>query len=79
MTKGEGVTIVNAVNAEEDGKVIGYMCLIDFEWEIGAASGGSKVYPSVEDLKADHTCWAGCGIVEVRVAFHSVIVPEPSR
>lgn len=63
--------------AEEDGSVIGYMCYIDWEYEVGGASGGSTVYPSVEDLKRHHTCWAGCGIVEVRVLFNKVIVPNP--
>ena len=53
----------------EDGKdyVIGYMCLIAFECELGAASGGNTVYPSIESLKKNHDCWKGCGIVEVKV------------
>ena len=58
---------------DNENVVTGYMCMIDWECEIGAASGGNKIYPSIEDLKASHTCWEGCGIVEVKVHFSKVI------
>lgn len=66
---------VGSMWAEEDGTVIGYMCLIDWECELGAASGGNRIFPSVEDLKAHHTCWESCGIVEVKVAYSKTISP----
>ena len=63
-------------NEDEDGSgVVGYMCLVDFECEIGAAMGGNKVYPSVEDLKSHSSCVEGCGIVEVRVVGVRVVQP----
>lgn len=63
-------------NEEEDGSgVVGYMCLVDFECELGAAMGGNGVYPSVEDLKANRKCVEGCGIVEVRVVGVRVVQP----
>lgn len=67
---------VRAMNANEDGSVTGYMCLIDWECEIGSASGGNRVFPSIDDLKKSHTCWEGCGIVEVEVRFKRVVVPS---
>lgn len=55
---------------------IGYMCMIDFEDELGIAAGGNIVYPSIEDLKANHDCWESCGIVEVRVEYVRTIVEQ---
>jgi hypothetical protein len=60
---------IRSMNANEDGSVTGYMCAIDWECELGAASDGNRVYPSVEALKHGHKCWEDCGIVEVRVFF----------
>ena len=40
----------------EDGSVIVYMCGTDWECEVGMASGGNTVYPSVEDLKRNSKC-----------------------
>lgn len=56
--------------------VKGYMCAIDFDCELGAASGGTKVYASIDDLKDDHDCWKSCGIVEVSVSFEREIEPQ---
>ncbi len=56
--------------------VEGFMCLIDAEHELGAADDGNRVYPSIEALKAHHTCWAECGIARVEVRFVAVEVPE---
>lgn len=52
---------------------IGYMCLIDYECELGYAKGGNKIYPSIEDLKECHDCWDECGIVEVKVVLNKII------
>ncbi len=54
----------------------GFMCQIDFEDELYRASGGNKVYPSIEDLKEDHPCWESCGIVEVRVQYVRTVVEQ---
>jgi hypothetical protein len=61
--------------AEKDGSVIGYMCRTDFEYELGAASGGNAVYPSMADIKARRSCAAACGIVEVEVRFRRLVEP----
>lgn len=59
--------------AETTGEVIGYMCMIDWEHEIGASADGNRVFPSVEALKARHTCADECGIVEVEVRIKRVV------
>jgi hypothetical protein len=64
---------------ENDGDkhVTAYMCLVDFECEIGLASGGNIVYPSIEECREGKKCVAGCGIVEVEIRATRV-VQEPS-
>lgn len=52
---------------------IGYMCLVDFNFELGEACGGNVIYPSVKDLKANRTCWEECGIVKVNISLDKVI------
>lgn len=54
-------------------KVIGYMCKIDWECELGSNHYGNTVYPSIETLKQDHEMWEDCGIVEVEVWFNNII------
>ena len=61
---------------EEDGSVIGYMCKVDYELELGAASGGNVVYPSINDLKERRKCVEGCGIVKVAVSLVEVVQEE---
>ena len=56
-----------------EGFVLGYMCLTDFECELGMASGGNTVHPSIEDLKKRRTCVSSCGIVEVKVSFSRMV------
>jgi hypothetical protein len=41
------------------------MCAIDFAYELGEASGGNKIYPSLEDLRKHHSCLDECGSQEV--------------
>lgn len=60
-----------------ENSTIGYMCLVDFEYELGAAMGGNVIYPSEEDCRANRTCVASCGIVEVEVRLRKV-VQEPT-
>jgi hypothetical protein len=73
---GDATDRINATYAENDGSVIGYMCSIDWECEIGAASDGSTVYPSKEALIEGHGCAEDCGIVEVEVRFRKIVVPR---
>lgn len=54
--------------------VIGYMCTIDYEYELGRASGGNTIYPTLEDLKKHHSMWNECGVVEVKVIFVKNVV-----
>ena len=45
--------------------VPGWMCAIDFSCELGEASGGNTIYPSLEDLRKNHECLDHCGYEEV--------------
>jgi len=63
----------SAIWADEDGGVTGYMCLTDFECELGGATGGNIVHPSVEDLRKRRGCVDRCGIVEVEVRARRVV------
>ncbi len=47
--------------------VIGYMCGVDWDHELGEALGGNVVYPSESDLIANKHCTDECGIVEVEI------------
>lgn len=51
----------------------GYMCKVNFDFELGQSSGGSVIYGSLEELKEKHTCFEECGIVEVEITLKSVI------
>lgn len=59
--------------AEPDGSVVGFMCRTDWECEIGMASGGNVIYPSVSNIKDVRRCVTGCGIVEVEVRFRRIV------
>lgn len=52
--------------------VIGYMCKIDFECELGSAVGGNMVRPTASEA----LCAGTCGVVQVEVIGHKVIIPE---
>ncbi len=56
-------------------KVIAYMCQTDWDFELGEACGGTKLYPSVEDLKENRKCVKQCGIVQVKVTLTKLIDP----
>jgi hypothetical protein len=66
---------MNRANRDDD-FVTGYMCMIDFECELGSAMEGNTVYPSIEDLKEHHKPWESCGIVEVKVQYVRTIVEQ---
>lgn len=52
------------------------MCAVDFQWEVGEAMGGNRIYPSVKDLKDNLTCWKECGIVKVKVTQVKWVEPQ---
>ena len=61
---------------------IGYMCMTDFDYELGHASGGNKVYPSLMNIRHNSKCCklkGCCGIVEVMVSVKRVVKKEPKR
>ena len=58
---------------EKGHSVIGYMCLTDFECELGSAMGGNVVYPSERDLRKHCKCIPQCGIAKVRVVGLKII------
>lgn len=62
-----------SMNAELTGEVRGFMCLIDWQYEIGAAADGNKIYPSADALRRGHSCADDCGIVEVEVRIRRVV------
>ena len=68
-----------AMWAERDGphkgKVVGYMCLIDFEFELGGNSYGNRVFPSEEECLEHCPCSKACGMVEVAVEFIRIVRP----
>lgn len=53
-----------------------FMCKTDFDYEIGFASGGNRVFASLEDLQDNKPCWKTCGVVKVGVLFIEEIIPE---
>lgn len=62
--------------ADASGAVRGFMCLIDWQHEIGHASDGNKIYPSLEALKRHHGAWKSCGVVEVTVRAKQIVEPQ---
>lgn len=52
-----------------------YMCKTDYDHELGAASDGVRVYPSIKALNEHETCTQdgnGCGVVAVSVELVKV-------
>lgn len=41
--------MMESMNAEDDGSVVGYMCAVDWECELGSAPDGNKIFPSIQD------------------------------
>lgn len=54
----------------------GYMCKVDFDWELGEALGGSTIYPNLKDFKEHVKCHDHCGIVKVRITEEKVVKKE---
>lgn len=59
---------------ESERIVTGYMCRIDWDHEIGNASGGNVIFPSIKDLRRHHVCVDECGAVEVTVRIKRVVI-----
>jgi|688.fasta_scaffold00614_56 hypothetical protein len=51
----------------------GYMCKTEYECELGIASGGCRVFSSIEDIKNHKSCWKDCGIVEVEINYKGIL------
>ncbi len=52
-----------------------FMCLVDYDHELGEASGGCTLYESVEDLKENRPCVEECGIMEVQLTGVRIVQP----
>ncbi len=52
-------------------KKVAYLCKTDYDYELGNASGGCKLYSSIEDLKKHLSCWEECGVLEVEVSVRN--------
>jgi len=57
----------------EERIVVGYMDKVDFDYELGEAIDGNKIFPSVEALTKHKPCTRSCGIVKVEVRLKEVI------
>lgn len=57
------------------GPVHGFMCLTDWEDEVGSASDGNKVYPSEAALRKARRCTDECGIAEVELRLTRIVQP----
>jgi hypothetical protein len=44
---------------------LGFMCAVDFAYELGEALGGTSIYESSEDLRNCRACIDECGEAEV--------------
>lgn len=78
-------TFQSPYGGDENGVVAVFMDKVDWDYEVGAAMGGNRVYPSIEDLKRYQPCCEDCGIVEVEMRLKQVIDkgkgfgPKPGR
>ena len=67
---------IHGMFSEEDGGITGYMCKTDFDFELGMAADGNRVFPSVTALRESRSCVDQCGIVEVKVFCTRVVQEE---
>jgi hypothetical protein len=65
--------VIKAYRKREETKAIGYMDKVDYDYHLGHDIKGARVYPSIEVLKEQRPCVAGCGIVEVEVTLRRVV------
>jgi hypothetical protein len=57
---------------------IGYMDYTDFCHELGEASGGNEIFPSLNETLEFNPCAKHCGVVKVKIELVEVVNP-PSR
>lgn len=57
----------------------GYMCLTDFDFELGEAPGGNRIFTSAEECFKDLKCAESCGVAEVEVRKIAVLREAPAR
>lgn len=57
-------------------ELIVYIDGVDFQHEIGEASGGNKVYPSLKDLKENNKCYESCGVVKAKITLVEWVLPQ---
>jgi hypothetical protein len=55
-------------------KVTVFMDGVDWDYEVGEASDGNRVYPDLESIKKYNKCWEGCGVVECKLVFKKWVV-----
>lgn len=51
-----------------------YTCGVDYQEEIEQCK--VEVYPTIEDLKNNRSCWPQCGIVRLRIEIDEWIEPQ---
>lgn len=59
--------------------VTGYMDKVSFEYDLGHAACGDKVYPSIKSLKKEQPCTKTCGVVKVQVRLVKVVEEESAH
>ena len=57
-------------------KVIVYMDMTDFFYELGCAAGGNKAYGSIKEVLENEPCANECGIVKVKVEYVETVKPN---
>lgn len=72
-----GVSVSKIIYEDPIFGIEGFMCLTDWDHELGYASGGNRIYPSEEDIKKYSKCVGECGIAKVRTTFVEVAM-EPT-
>lgn len=68
-------SIPRPMMGEEDGSVIGYMCLTDWECEAGGNYNGNRVFYCEDSLREQLKCVEACGIIEVRFIATRLVQP----
>jgi hypothetical protein len=53
--------------------VTGFMCKIEWDYNIGKAASGVTIYPTLETLRRYHGSIEECGIVEVEVSIKEIV------
>lgn len=55
----------------------GYICGIDYASELGEVPAGTKIFPTIRDLRKSQKCVSahkgGCAIVKVRVSVLKIV------